>query len=404
VIGGGAAGMMAAISAAEKGAQVHLLEPNERLGKKVNITGKGRCNVTNDCDLDTFMQNVPCNGRFLYSALGQWTPQDTMTFFEQIGAHLKVERGNRVFPVSDSAFTITGALEKHMKQLHVQWIHDRAVSIETVNGAVTAVRGEKETYHCDAAILCTGGISYPGTGSTGDGYRMAEEVGHVIVEPRGSLVPLVSPDACCGQMQGLSLKNVELTIYNQKNKAVFCEFGEMLFTHFGLSGPLVLSASAHLRDWEKNQYRASVDLKPALDEQKLDARILRDLGENQNRDIENIVSGLVPHSMVPVLMERLGFSNGLKGNSVTREQRRALVELLKHFTVALSGVRPVAEAIVTTGGVRVKDVVPGTMESKLVDGLYFAGEVLDVDAYTGGFNLQIAWATGHLAGISAAEK
>ena len=404
VIGGGAAGLMAAISAAEKGASVRLLEPNERLGKKVNITGTGRCNVTNDCDLDTFMQNVPGNGRFLYSALSRWMPRDTMDFFESLGAHLKVERGNRVFPVSDSAFTITGALEKRLKQLGIRWVHDRAVSLVLTDGAVTAVRGEKEEYPCGAAILCTGGVSYPGTGSTGDGYRIAQEAGHTIAEPRGSLVPLVSPDADCGRMQGLSLKNVELTIYNQKNKAVFREFGEMLFTHFGVSGPLVLSASAHLRDWQKNTYTASIDLKPALDEQKLDARILRDMGENPNRDFENILAGLVPHSMVPVLRDRLRLPDGLKTNAVTREQRHALVQLLKHFTVALSGVRPVAEAIVTAGGVKVGEVVPGTMESKLVENLYFAGEVLDVDAYTGGFNLQIAWATGRLAGISAAEK
>ena len=404
MIGGGAAGLMAAIAAAEKGAEVCLLEPNERLGKKVNITGKGRCNVTNDCDLDTFMRNVPGNGRFLYSALTRWMPQDTMAFFESLGVRLKVERGSRVFPVSDSAITITGALEKRLKQLPIRWVHDRAVSLVMKDGAVTAVQGEKESYPCDAAILCTGGVSYPGTGSTGDGYRMAQEAGHTVVAPRGSLVPLVSPDACCGKMQGLSLKNVELTVYDQKNKAVFREFGEMLFTHFGLSGPLALSASAHLRDWQKNTYTASIDLKPALDEQKLDARILRDMGENPNRDFENILSGLVPHSMVAVLKERLGLPEGLKTNAVTREMRRILVQLLKHFTITLSGVRPVAEAIVTAGGIRVSEVVPGTMASKRVANLYFAGEVLDVDAYTGGFNLQIAWATGHLAGISAAEK
>ena len=404
VIGGGAAGLMAAISAAEKGTKVCLLEPNERLGKKVNITGKGRCNVTNDCALDTFMQNVPGNGRFLYSALSQWMPRDTMAFFESLGAHLKVERGNRVFPVTDSAFTITNALEKRLKQLHVQWVHDRAVSLVVTDGAVTAVQGEKEVYPCEAAIVCTGGVSYPGTGSTGDGYRMAEAAGHTIVEPRGSLVPLVSPDDACGKMQGLSLKNVELTILNQKNKAVFREFGEMLFTHFGLSGPLVLSASAHLRDWTKNEYTASIDLKPALDEQKLDARILRDMGANPNRDFENILTGLVPHSMVAVIRQRLQLPDGLKTNAVTREQRHALVQLLKHCPVVLKGVRPVAEALVTAGGVMVSEVVPSTMESKKVENLYFAGEVLDVDAYTGGFNLQIAWATGRLAGISAAEK
>ena len=403
VIGGGAAGLMAAIRAAQCGARVRLIEPNERLGKKVNITGKGRCNVTNDTDLDGLMQNIPRNGRFLYSAFAEWSSQDTMAFFEAGGVPLKVERGNRVFPVSDSAFDITDALKRMVKSLNIQWVHDRALSVVTEDGCVSAVVGEKGTYPCAAAIIATGGISYPGTGSTGDGYRMAEELGHTVVEPKASLVPLVSPDPDCGKMQGLSLKNVELTAYNGKNKAVFREFGEMLFTHFGLSGPLILSASAHLRDWEKNSYRMSIDLKPALDEQKLDARILRDIGESPNRDFEKIVSGLVHRSMVPVILERLNIPGTLKANSVTKEQRRALVQLLKYFEIAVSGTRSVSEAIITTGGVKVGEVQPGTMESKLVSGLYFAGEVLDVDAYTGGFNLQIAWATGHLAGQSAAQ-
>ena len=404
VIGGGAAGLMAAIAAAQHGAQVCLIEPNERLGKKINITGKGRCNVTNDTDLEGLLAHIPRNGRFLYSALSRFTSRDAMAFFEGCGVPLKVERGDRVFPVSDSAFDITDALKRQVKALHIRWIHDRAIAIDAEDGRVAAVTGENGNYPTDAVILATGGMSYPGTGSTGDGYRMAAALGHTIVETRGSLVPLVSDDEGCRQMQGLSLKNVELTVYNQKNKAVFREFGEMLFTHFGLSGPLVLSASAHLRDWEKDRYRVSIDLKPALDEQKLDARILRDIGENPNRDFENLLCGLVPHSMAPVVLRRLEIPGTLKANSVTKEQRRALVQLLKHFQISVTGVRPVAEAIVTAGGVKVGEVKPNTMESKLVAGLYFAGEVLDVDAYTGGFNLQIAWATGHLAGVSAAEK
>ena len=404
VIGGGAAGLMAAIAAAQRGAQVCLIEPNERLGKKINITGKGRCNVTNDTDLEGLLAHIPRNGRFLYSALSRFTSRDAMAFFEGCGVPLKVERGDRVFPVSDSAFDITDALKRQMKALHIRWIHDRAIAIEAKDGRVAAVAGEQGSYPSDAVILATGGMSYPGTGSTGDGYRMAAALGHTIVEPRGSLVPLVSDDEGCRQMQGLSLKNVELTVYNQKNKAVFREFGEMLFTHFGISGPLVLSASAHLRDWEKDRYRVSIDLKPALDEQKLDARILRDISENPNRDFENLLCGLVPHCMAPVVLRRLQIPGTLKANSVTKEQRRALVQLLKHFQISVTGVRPVAEAIVTAGGVKVGEVKPNTMESKLVAGLYFAGEVLDVDAYTGGFNLQIAWATGHLAGMSAAEK
>ena len=404
VIGGGAAGMMAAISAAENGAAVTLLEPNERLGKKLNITGKGRCNVTNDTDTEGLMAHIPCNGKFLYSALSRFGARDTMSFFEELGVPLKVERGNRVFPVSDCAFDISGALKRRLQKLHVNLVRERALSVEAEDGCVRAVRGEKNSYAADAVILATGGVSYPGTGSTGDGYRMAAAWGHTIIEPRGSLVPLVSPDACCAQMQGLALKNVELTVFNRKNKAVFREFGEMLFTHFGVSGPLVLSASAHLRNWEKDSYRLSIDLKPALDEQKLEARILRDVAENPNRGLDKIIGGLVHRSMVSVVLDKLDLSAGQKANALTKEQRRALIALLKHFPVAVSGTRPVEEAIVTTGGVKVGEVQPATMESKLLHGLYFAGEVLDVDAYTGGFNLQIAWATGRQAGRSAAEN
>lgn len=404
VIGGGAAGMMAAISAAENGAAVTLLEPNERLGKKLNITGKGRCNVTNDTDIEGLMAHIPRNGKFLYSTLSRFGARDTMSFFEELGVPLKVERGNRVFPVSDCAFDISGALKRRLQKLRVNLVRERALSVEAEDGCVRAVRGEKNSYAADAAILATGGVSYPGTGSTGDGYRMAAARGHTIIEPRGSLVPLVSPDACCAQMQGLALKNVELTVFNRKNKAVFREFGEMLFTHFGVSGPLVLSASAHLRNWEKDSYRLSIDLKPALDEQKLEARILRDVAENPNRGLDKIIGGLVHRSMVSVVLDKLDLSAGQKANALTKEQRRALIALLKHFPVAVSGTRPVEEAIVTTGGVKVGEVQPATMESKLLHGLYFAGEVLDVDAYTGGFNLQIAWATGRQAGRSAAEN
>lgn len=404
VIGGGAAGTMAAITAARRGAGVTLLEPNERLGKKLNITGKGRCNVTNDCDQETLMANIPGNGRFLYSALTRFTPQDAMAFFQALGVPLKVERGNRVFPVSDRSFDISGALERELRRLRVRILRERAAEITAEDGRVTGVQTDRQHHPADAVVLATGGVSYPGTGSTGDGYAMAAALGHTIVPPRGSLVPLESGDADCAAMQGLSLRNVEATVLNGKNKPVFREFGEMLFTHFGVSGPLMLSASAHLRRWDKEQYRLSIDLKPALDQQKLDSRILRDIGENPNRDMANILSGLVHRSMVPVLLRRLALPEGEKANSLTKEQRRALVQELKHFTVSLTGPRPVAEAIVTAGGVKVGDVVPGTMASKLAEGLYFAGEILDVDAYTGGFNLQIAWATGYLAGLSAAEQ
>ena len=404
VIGGGAAGLMASIAAAEGGAQVTLLEPNERLGKKLNITGKGRCNLTNNCSREELLQNIPRNGRFLYGAFARFDSQAAMRFFEELGVPLKTERGNRVFPQSDCSFDVSTALRRCCERLGVRWVRDRAVSIDTEVGRVCGVTGEAGHYPAQAAILATGGVSYPATGSTGDGYRMAAALGHALTEPRGSLVPLCSDDEACRRMQGLALKNVELRVLNGKNKVQFRDFGELLFTHFGVSGPLVLSASAHLRSWEKEHYRLSIDLKPALDEQKLEQRLLREMGESPNRDFEHIVAGLLPHSMVPVALERLALPEGLKAHSVTRSQRRALIELLKNFTISVTGPRPVAEAIVTSGGVQVKQVQPGSMESKLVPGLYFAGEILDVDAYTGGFNLQIAWATGHLAGRSAAEE
>ena len=366
--------MMAAIAAAGRGAQVTLIEPNERLGKKLNITGKGRCNVTNNCTEEELLQNIPRNGKFLYSSFSAFNSQDAMAFFEKLGVPLKTERGNRVFPQSDRSFDVSGALKRRLDRLKVRWAHDRAVSIETEEGAVTGVRGEKDTYPAEAVVLATGGVSYPATGSTGDGYRMAAQLGHEIVPPHGSLVPLVSEDEACRQMQGLALKNVELTVLNRKGKAIFREFGEMLFTHFGVSGPLVLSASAHLRNWEKETYRLSIDLKPALDEQKLESRILRDLGEAPNRSVERIFSGLVPHSMVPVILNRLGMDPQQQASAVTREQRRALVHLLKHFTMPVTGPRPVAEAIITSGGVKVGQVQPATMASKLVQGLYFAGK------------------------------
>ena len=406
VIGGGAAGMMAAISAAEQGAQVTLLEPNERLGKKLNITGKGRCNVTNNTDIEGLLANIPRNGKFLYGAFTNFSSADTMAFFEALGVPLKTERGNRVFPVSDSAFDVSAALERRLKALRVRIVRDRAVSLEIADGTVRGVAGERGSYPADGVILATGGVSYPGTGSTGDGHRLAAEAGHTVTPLRGSLVPLqgvIAPGIPCVRLQGLSLRNIGLTVF-ENNKKLYTDFGELLFTHFGVSGPLVLSASAHLRNWEKETYRLSIDLKPALDEQKLESRILRDLGEAPNRSVERIFSGLVPHSMVPVILNRLGMDPQQQANAVTREQRRALVQLLKHFTMPVTGPRPVAEAIITSGGVKVGQVQPATMASKLVQGLYFAGEILDVDAYTGGFNLQIAWATGHCAGVSAAEE
>lgn len=398
VIGGGAGGMMAAICAARKGAHVTLLDPNERLGKKVNITGKGRCNVTNHCDVKTILANIPGDGRFLYSALNRLGPQDTMALFESLGVPLKTERGNRVFPVSDRSHDVANALERAYAHAGGRVVHAAATDILTHDGAVSAVVTTEGTIDCDAAVICTGGLSYPLTGSTGDGYRLARQLSHTVTPTRPSLVPLESDDPWCAEMQGFSLRNVTLTVYDEQNKVIYSDLGEMLFTHFGVSGPLVLSASAHMRDFSQHKYRLSIDLKPALDEKKLDARILRDFQKYANRDFKNALYDLAGHAMIPVLVRLSGIPEDTKVNAITREQRHKLVELFKHFPVSVTGTRPIDEAIITSGGVSLKEVNPRTMGSKLVPGLYFAGEVLDLDAYTGGFNLQIAWSTGYVAG------
>lgn len=400
VVGGGAAGMMAAITAAENGAQVTLLERNDRLGKKLYITGKGRCNVTNDCAPEDFFPNVPRNPRFLYSAIYAFPPREVMAWFEAHGCALKTERGNRVFPQSDKSASVIDALRAELRRLGVRVLQERALDIVTQDGAVCGLKTDGGFHKTERVILATGGCSYPQTGSTGDGYRMLEKLGHTIVPPVGSLVPLVEKGYDCKQMQGLALKNVTLRLVNQKGKTVFEEFGELLFTHFGLSGPVVLSASAHMN--EKDAYTVLLDLKPALDEQKLDLRLLRDFEKFQNRDFENALVELLPRSMIPVIVRRSGIPAEEKVHSITREQRRALLELMKRFPVEIACKAPVEEAIVTSGGVKVSEIEPGTMQSKRVRGLYAAGELLDVDAYTGGFNLQIAWATGRAAGLAAA--
>lgn len=400
VVGGGAAGMMAAITAAENGAQVTLLERNDRLGKKLYITGKGRCNVTNDCAPEDFFQNVPRNPRFLYSAVYAFPPREVMAWFEARGCALKTERGNRVFPQSDKSASVIDALRAELRRLGVRVLQERALDIVTQDGAVCGLKTDGGFHKTERVILATGGCSYPQTGSTGDGYRMLEKLGHTIVPPVGSLVPLVEKGYDCKQMQGLALKNVTLRLVNQKGKTVFEEFGELLFTHFGLSGPVVLSASAHMN--EKDSYTVLLDLKPALDEQKLDLRLLRDFEKFQNRDFENALVELLPRSMIPVIVRRSGIPAEEKVHSITREQRRALLELMKRFPVEIACKAPVEDAIVTSGGVKVSEIEPGTMQSKRVRGLYAAGELLDVDAYTGGFNLQIAWATGRAAGLAAA--
>ena len=403
VIGAGAAGMMAAGTAAACGARVTLLEPNGKLGKKLFITGKGRCNVTNNCAPDEVLKNIPTNPRFLYSALAGFSPADAMAFFESYGCPLKTERGNRVFPESDQAGSVIDALRRFLKETGVKIQWERALGVETADGAVTGVRTESGLFPADRVILATGGCSYPATGSTGDGYRMARELGHTIIEPRGSLVPLVEKGHMCAAMQGLALKNVQVKLLDAKGKCVFSDFGELLFTHFGLSGPVILSASCHMQRG-KDGYRIVMDLKPALDEKTLDARLLRDFAEFQNKDLANALIKLLPHSMIGPVIRMAGLEPQQKVNELTKGERRALLETIKCFPVEIASCAPVEQAIVTSGGVKVSEVNPKTMESKLVKGLYFAGELLDVDAYTGGFNLQIAWATGRLAGTSSAQE
>lgn len=401
VIGGGPAGMFAAITAAQSGARVLLLERNDRLGKKLLITGKGRCNVTNDCTAEEVLQNTPRNGRFLYSAMTAFPPEKTKSFFESHGCPLKTERGNRVFPQSDQARSVLDCLSRELRRQNVTVQTGRVRQILTENGAVTGVQLPGQTISTSWVILATGGVSYPTTGSTGDGYDMAARLGHTIVPAQGSLVPLETAGEDCQQMQGLALRNCGVKLLNAKGKVLYKDFGELLFTHFGVSGPTVLSASCHLKG---EGCRLVIDLKPALEESKLDERILRDLELYQNRSMENALTDLLPRSMIPVVLRRLGIDPALQANSLTRAKRRELVQLLKGFAVEITGKRPVSEAIITSGGVKTGEIDPKTMESKKVPGLYFAGEVIDCDAYTGGFNLQIAWATAYAAGLAAAKN
>lgn len=400
VIGGGAAGMFAAATAAKNGLRVLLLEKNERNGKKLAITGKGRCNVTNACSAEEVMKQIPRNGRFLFSALSRFSPDDAMRFFEEEGCALKIERGNRVFPVSDRSADVIAALERALKKGKVERRRATVTGLFSQEGHIAAVKTADGTLSARRVILATGGVSYPLTGSTGDGYRMAEVMGHRIVAPVGSLVPL-NASADCAKMQGLSLKNTALRLLNEKGKVIYRDFGELLFTHFGLSGPMILSASAHMK--ENERYTVSLDLKPALDEQMLDARFLRDFEKYANRSMENALADLYPASMIPVMLERAGIAPDLKANSLTKAHRRALLEQTKNFSIPIEGKRPVEEAIVTRGGVDVREVDPKTMQSKLVEGLFFAGEILDCDAYTGGFNLQIAWSTAYAAANACAD-
>jgi predicted Rossmann fold flavoprotein len=403
IVGGGAAGMMAALTAAQNGAAAVLFERTGRLGRKLRITGKGRCNVTNDCDTNEFLTNVMTNPRFLYAALNRFSTADTKDFFESQGVPLKTERGRRVFPVSDRAADIVSALADACREAGVRVVYERVKSLWIEDGALAGVVTSAGEHRADAVIVCTGGKSYPLTGSDGDGYRLAEQAGHAVTPLSPSLVPLTTEGNLCPALQGLSLKNVKLTVIRTDNgKAVFEDFGEMMFTHFGLTGPMVLSASAHIPDIEKGKYEAVIDLKPALDEKTLDARILSDFDKYKNKDFSNALGDLLPQKMIPEIIRLSGIDPHVKVNAVTKEQRRALVALLKGLRVKLRGFRPVEEAIVTRGGVDVRGVSPKTMESKILPGLYFAGEVLDVDAYTGGFNLQIAFSTAVVAGENAA--
>ena len=401
VIGGGAAGMMAAARALSNGCDVTLYERNERLGRKLAITGKGRCNVTNNCTQDEFLKNVPTNPRFLYSSYNNFSSQDTMQFFESLGVKLKTERGNRVFPVSDRAFDIVDALASLVKK-HV--FHARVSGIAAEDGEVKGVKVNGRTVLYDAVIVCTGGMSYQKTGSDGDGVRFAKELGLDIVPLRPSLVPIESPDRLCPDMQGLSLKNVGIKIEDENGKCAYEDFGEMMFTHFGVTGPMILSASSMIPDINDKKYTLYIDMKPALDEGELDNRLLSDFSKNINKDFSNALSALLPLRMIPVFIRMSGISPSKKVNSITKEERRGLVALLKRFPVTLSSFRPINEAIITKGGVSVRELDPKTMESKKIRGLYFAGEVIDVDAYTGGFNLQIAFSTAVTAADAASVQ
>ena len=400
VIGGGPAGMFAAITAAGQGARVLLLERNDRLGKKLLITGKGRCNVTNHCAPEEVLRNTPRNGRFLYSAMTAFPPERTMEFFESHGCPLKTERGNRVFPVSDKSQSILDCLRRELREKGVTVRAGRVTEILTEEGRVRGVKTQEGCQFAPWVILATGGASYPATGSTGDGYTLAAALGHTVVPPQGSLVPLETAGTDAQDMQGLSLRNCGVKLLNAKGKVLYRDFGELLFTHFGVSGPTVLSASCHLKG---EGCRLVIDLKPALEESKLDQRILRDLELYQNRSMENALTDLLPRSMIPVVLRRLEIDPSLQANSLTKQKRRELVELLKAFSLEITGKRPVGEAIVTAGGIKTSEIDPKTMESKKVAGLHFAGEVLDCDAYTGGFNLQIAWATAYAAGTAVSK-
>ena len=401
VVGGGAAGMFAAIFAAYNGNEVHLFEKNEKLGKKLYITGKGRCNITNAGDMDTLFASVTTNSKFLYSSFYGYTNQDTIDFFERLGVKTKIERGNRVFPTSDHSSDVIAGLTRELNKLGVR-IHLYTEVKEVVGKDkfeyIILENGNK--VDGDACIIATGGLSYKTTGSTGDGYRFAREVGHHVTETLPSLVPLEIKEWYAKELQGLSLKNVRATIYNDKKK-LYDDFGEMLFTHYGVSGPLMLSASSYVgKVLQSKELKLTIDLKPALSEEQLDQRVLRDFDENMNKQFKNAIGKLFPSKLIPIMLELSGIDPDKKVNLISKEERQKFIELIKNFSMTIKGLRDFNEAIITKGGVEVKEINPSTMESKLVNGLYFVGEVLDLDALTGGFNLQIAWSTAYMAGSS----
>ena len=406
VIGAGPAGMIAAGRTASAGLDVTLFEKNELLGKKLGITGKGRCNVTNDCTPETFMKNITKNGKFLFSAINRFSPADTMAFFEKLGVPLKVERGNRVFPVSDRATDIVLAMKKYVVDSGAKIVCERVTELVSDGGRITSVKTERHTYdRFDEVIICTGGLSYQLTGSTGDGFEFVRALGHTVSEPVPSLVGLESEDKLCRDTQGLSLRNVMIKVFDsEKGKTIYEDFGEMLFTHFGMSGPLILSASAHMRPMENGRYTVNIDLKPALDRETLDARVLFDFDKYKNKNLDNALSDLLPQKLIHPFIKACGLEYGEKANSVTRAQREVIVNTLKCLPVKVRGFRPIEEAIVTSGGVKTSEIDPKTMRSKRVNNLYFAGEVIDVDAYTGGFNIQIALSTGVCAADGIIEK
>lgn len=402
VVGAGAAGIMAAGKAAESGHEVMLLEKNDRIGKKLLISGKGRCNITNNTDIEGLIENTPGNGSFLYSAFYTFSNTDIIDFFNRNGLMTKVERGGRVFPVSDSAKDVVDTLDRYLRKTGANVYYKSAVSDVFVNG--DSVRGVRlksgREIECDSVVITTGGASYPGTGSTGDGYKLARKLGHTVIDLKPSLIPLVANEAWVKDLQGLSLKNVSVTLINNKGKKIYTDFGEMLFTHFGVSGPVILSASRHILDYNYKDISLAIDLKPALSEEKLDERIQRDFEKYSRKQFKNSLEDLLPQKLIPIVVSLSGIDPDQPVNQIKREERRFLVSLLKKFSLAISGARPIEEAIVTSGGVSTNEINPSTMESKIINGLYFAGEVIDVDAYTGGFNLTIAFSTGYLAGAN----